>query len=132
MHPFVLAAGRRRELAAHVEQLVLDAPQRLRVRIEIGAELVAILRQPGAHDSDDRIQLVDSAVGLQAQAVLGHALAADQRGEPLIAGASVDASEPYRHQSPAFLRWLWYDASPRSLETGRPASRHPATITCPD
>jgi hypothetical protein len=79
VHPLVLAIGRRGELGTDIEQLVLDAPEALGVPREVGAEAIAILRQEGAHDADDRVEFVDGAVRLEAEARLGHALAADQR-----------------------------------------------------
>ena len=42
MHLRILAVRRRREFAADVEQFVLYPPQHLRIRLEVGAEAVAI------------------------------------------------------------------------------------------
>src|ERR1017187_309693 len=90
VHLRIFAAGRRGEFAAQVEQFVLYPPQGLRILLEVGAEPVAIIRDVGADDSYDRIQLIDRSVGLQPRALLGHALAADQGRIPLVAGARVN------------------------------------------
>jgi len=49
------------------------------------------------HESDDRVQLVERAVGDDARRILRDALAADQGGLALVAGASVDARDADRH-----------------------------------
>src|SRR5208282_3210307 len=132
VHLRIFAAGRRSEFAAHVEQFVLYPPQVFRIPLEAGAEPVAILREVGANDSDDRIQLIDRSVGLQPRALLGHALAADQRRIPLVTRARVNPGQAYRHYTPAFIRCAAYAASPKSVVTGSPASFHPVTTTLPD
>src|SRR5262249_9004991 len=131
VHAVVFAVGRGGELRADVEQLVLNPAQHLRVSLELIAELRAELRQIGAHDADYRVKLVNRTVGLEPRAIFRYALAADQRRESLVAAARVDAVQADRHQSPAFLRSAWYAASPVSVETGRPQSRHPLMITVP-
>src|ERR1019366_3341097 len=97
---------------------VLYPPQGLRIRLEAGAEPVAIIREVGANDSDDRIQLIDRSIGLQPRALLGHALASHQRGIPLVARARVNPGQAYRHYTPALVRCAAYAASPSSVVTG--------------
>ena len=75
-----LALGRA-EIGAEIEQVVLDAAQH---GVGFG-EVRAAQRRAGdgaARQADHRVGLVDRAVGLDARIVLGHALAAAERGLP--------------------------------------------------
>jgi hypothetical protein len=96
-HPFVLGARRRGQLAAEVEQLVLDPAQRLvepAVMLALGEPLLV----ERADEPDDGVQLVDGAVRADARRVLGHAPAPDQSGLAAVAGARVDASDADGHE----------------------------------
>ena len=94
-HARVLGVRRRRQLAAEVEQLVLDPFEDLLEPVARGAR-----RRVGveaARQTDDGVELVDLAVALDAGRVLRHARAADQGGRPLVAGAGVDARDTDGH-----------------------------------
>src|SRR5215831_12128863 len=95
-HPFVLGVARRRELAAQIEELVLDLSQDL-VEPAVPLALVEPLGVEDAHQADDGVQLVDGAVRYDARRVLRDPLAADQRGLALVARAGVDARDADRH-----------------------------------
>src|SRR5213078_2300361 len=95
-HPLVLRLRRRGELAAEVEQLVLDSPQHL-VEPAVVLALGQTLRVERADEADDRVQLVDRPVGDDPRRVLGHALAAHQPGLAVVAEARVDARDADRH-----------------------------------
>ena len=70
------------KVGPEVEQNLLDDEERRLHR----------LVQPGRDGhTDRRVQLVDGAVGLDAQAVLSHSLAAAERRRTVIAGTGVDA-----------------------------------------
>src|SRR5690606_9900747 len=76
------------QLAAEVEQVVLDVGER-------GADR---LRQRLAlQDADRRIQLVDTAYGLDPRAVLGGPAAVAQPGRTVVAGAGGDRGESESH-----------------------------------
>src|SRR6266851_10263526 len=97
VHPFVFTLGRGREFTADVEQFVLDAAQRLDIPFVVSTETFAVLRQVGAYNAHDRVQLVDGPVRLEPRAFLGNARTADQRCRPFVASARVNPGEPYRH-----------------------------------
>ena len=78
-HALVHRVGRRGQLAAQVEQLVLQPAQHL-VEPAVPAAALLPLRIEHASQPDHRVQLVDGAVRLDARRVLGHATAAYQRG----------------------------------------------------
>src|SRR5439155_11360202 len=90
---------RRGQLAAEVEQLVLDLPENL-VEPAVVLALGETLLVERADDAHDRVQLVDRPVGDDARRVLGHALAADQRGLATVAQTRVDARDADRHRWP--------------------------------
>ena len=90
----VLAGIGHAKIGAQIEEVVLDAGQH-------GIELGEIRRagvKPG--DADRRIGLVHRAIGLDAQVVLGDALARAQGRVALVAGARVDAIENDHGKAP--------------------------------
>src|SRR3989449_596190 len=95
-HALVDGVGRRRQLAAEVEELVLDLSQDF-VEPAVPFALGEPLGVEDPHEPDDGVQLVDRAVGDDARRVLRDALAADQGGLALVAGARVDARDADRH-----------------------------------
>ena len=82
------------KLGLDVEQIVLDARQR-------GVELL-VGRGVQARDADHRIDLVQRAVGGNAQVVFLAPLAGAERGGAVVAGARVDAIENH-HRRPQRL-----------------------------
>src|SRR5215475_3212212 len=76
-HAFIDGFGWRRQLAAEVEQLILDLAEDL-VEPAVTLALVDALRVEDADQADDGIQLVDRAVGDDSRRVLRDSLAADQ------------------------------------------------------
>jgi hypothetical protein len=83
----VARIARPAQIGAEVEQVVLDAGQH-RIDVAIAGRRV----QP--RDPDRRVGLVDRAVGLDAQRVLGDPAAVAQRGLAGVAAARVDAGQP--------------------------------------
>ena len=83
-----LALGRA-EIGAEIEQVVLDARQHgVGFGIVLPAQRCAA--DGAARQADHRVGLVDGAVGLDPRIVLGHALAAAERGLAAVAAARVD------------------------------------------
>ena len=78
--------GRRGEVGPEVEELVLDGRQ-------LGGQPLAQADREG--HPDVRVELVDRAVGLHPERVLGDALAATQPGHPFVAGLGVDPVEAW-------------------------------------
>ena len=72
------------EIGAEIEQIVLDARQH-------GGER-ALGAKP--RQTEHGIGLVHRAIGFDAEVVLGHAPAVDQRGLALVAAAGIDARQP--------------------------------------
>ena len=89
-------SGQRREQRAEVEQLVLRALEQA-VDARLGAVRAGFLAVGPAHQSEDRVELVDGAVGFDARRILGDHLAADQGGLTLVANLGVDAAEVDGH-----------------------------------
>jgi hypothetical protein len=86
--PAYFRVGRRGQLAAHVEELVLDLAQRgvePDVFLLPGTAALHALGVEDAHEADDGVQLVHGAVGHDAGRVLRDALAANQAGLAAIA-----------------------------------------------
>ena len=74
-----LLAGRRREIGAEIEQVVLDTAEHgVELGIRAGVE---------AGETDAGIGLVDGAERLDAQVVLAAPLAGDEAGRAVVAGA---------------------------------------------
>ena len=95
----VAIRGQRRQIAAQVEELVLDARQHRGQRVRAGGR--ARREQRRARDADASRQLVDGAVRLDAQGVLADLLPADEPRVAAVAGLRVDAIEPdHHHLSP--------------------------------
>jgi hypothetical protein len=95
-HALVGGVGRRGQLAAQVEELVLESSEHA-VQPGGGIALLPPLGGEDAGQPDDGVQLVDGAVGLDPRGVLGDAAAADQRGVTLVAGPRVDPGDPDCH-----------------------------------
>ena len=82
-----LVAGHR-QLAAQVEQLVLDGDE----------QRAHVARQRfGQQHADLRVEFIDVAHGLDAQVVLWHAGAVAQAGGAVVAGAGGDLCESVAH-----------------------------------
>src|SRR5437764_4434728 len=82
---FALVRLGRAEIGAEVEQVVLDARQHgVDLRLLPGVE---------ARDAEAGVELVDGAVGGDAQVVLLAPLAGAERGGAVVAGARIDAVE---------------------------------------
>src|SRR5262249_8948140 len=79
------ALSRQAKIGLHVEQIVLDAAEQ---GIEVG-----VAGRVQAGHPDDRIHLVQGAVGGDPQVVLLAPLAGSQRRRAVVAGAGVDAVE---------------------------------------
>ena len=84
-----VAAVRHRDVGADVEQVVLHAPQPLRVAVG----------QPAARERDAelRVELVDGAVGLDPRVRLRHPAHVAEVGLAAVAEAGVDAREVDGH-----------------------------------
>src|SRR5438445_790032 len=95
-HALVDGVGRRRQLAAEVEELVLDLPEDF-VEPAVALTLADPLGVEDPHQADDRVQLIDRAVGDDARRVLRDSLPADQGGLALVAGPGVHARDADRH-----------------------------------
>ena len=80
-----LAAVGQTQVRAEVEEIVLDTPED---RVDVEGKAEACKVHP--RHADDRVGLVDRAVGGDAQTVLAHALAAAERRRPFVARAGVD------------------------------------------
>src|SRR5262249_55648923 len=100
-HALVPGVGGRGQLADEIEQLVLDLPEHLVEPAMVLALLEAFLVER-PDEPDDRIQLVDGPVGLDARRILRHAPAADQTGIALVPQTGVDARDADGHGR---LRW---------------------------
>src|SRR5262249_53676310 len=98
-HALVRRVGGRGQLAAEVEQLVLDPPEDL-VEPPVGLAGAELLGVEHAGQPDDGVELVERAVGLDARGVLGDAAAAHQGGLALVAGPGVDAGDADGHGRP--------------------------------
>src|SRR5208282_3503129 len=100
------ALARRAQVGTDVEQIILDAPQR---RIERG---VFDGMQPG--DAERGIDLVEGAVGGNAQVVFPAPLAGAERRGAVIPGAGVDLVEDdhrslWVHSGSLGLTWAHFD-----------------------
>jgi hypothetical protein len=80
--------ARDRQLAAQVEQLVLDVGQQLAHRLGQGL---------AQQQADVRVELVHIAHGVHAQAVLGHAGVVAQAGGAVVSGAGGDLGQAVGH-----------------------------------
>src|SRR5206468_2163587 len=99
-HALVDGVGRRRQLAAEVEELVLDLPEDF-VEPAVALALADPLGVEDPHQADDRVQLIDRAVGDDARRVLRDSLPADPGGLAMVAGPGVHARDVDRY---GFLR----------------------------
>ena len=102
-HAGVLGAGRGRELAAEIEELVLQSHEdafELARRVARGTRRAGRehLLVEGPREPEDRVQLVDRPERLDARRVLRDLRAADEMRRALVAGAGVDAVDADRHQ----------------------------------
>jgi len=95
-HALVERLARGGQLAPQVEELVLDAAQDL-VEPTVLLAALELRRVEGAREADDRVQLVDGAVGLDPRRVLGHAAPAHEGGLAAVAGARVDTVDADGH-----------------------------------
>ena len=68
------------EVATDGEELVLQPEEEL---------LILLLELVGQQHADERIQLIDRAIALQTDVVLGHALPTDQGGAALVAALGI-------------------------------------------
>src|SRR3989454_514546 len=96
MHALVDRVIGRGQLAAQVEELVLD-PTKDPVEPAVRLALLQALCIKDPCETDDGVELVDGAVGLDARRVLGDAAPAHEPRIALVAGASVDAGETNGH-----------------------------------
>ena len=83
---FLAVALGHAQIGAKIEQVILDARQHVADRGRRRAQV-----QP--RDANDRIGLIDGAVGLDPQVELRHPLARTKRRRPGIAGAGVNACQ---------------------------------------
>lgn len=77
------------EERAEVEELVLDAGEAGGEEAEAGNAI----GDGRDGEADGGVQFVDGAIGFDAESILGNALATDEAGLALVAGAGVDAGE---------------------------------------
>src|SRR5215469_12798259 len=95
-HAFVLRVRRGGELAAEVEQLVLQSAQDfVEPSVFVAARELLGVEDPG--QSDDRVQLIDGAVGLDARGILRHAPPPYEGGIAFVACPRVHAGDADRH-----------------------------------
>src|SRR5690606_2024407 len=82
------AITRHAQLAAEIEQLVLDVDE----------DVTHLIRQGlGQHQADAGVELIDRAIGLDAGIVLGDTRAVAKPRAAVIAGAGVDLAQPMSH-----------------------------------
>ena len=94
--PLLDAALRRAEIGPEIEQIVLDQPQHLVERRKSG------LRQVQPHHADDRVGLVDRAIGLDPQRRFLHPFAGAERRRAFVPRLGVNPVEHHhRHHLPS-------------------------------